>query len=75
MKKIDELILKHPYSKLNKIDISKFRTHSDIEVVSGAIGYEKVHYKAIPEENIKEDIQNFLKYCNESSENIYIKQQ
>ena len=63
------------YSKLNKIDISKFRTHSDIEVVSGAIGYEKVHYKAIPEENIKEDIQNFLKYCNESSENIYIKQQ
>ena len=61
------------YNKLNKIDIAKFRIHSDMEVVSGAIGHEKVHYKAIPVEKIYEDIENFLKYCNESSENIYIK--
>lgn len=61
------------YSKLNKIDIAKFRSHSDMEVVSGAMGHEKVHYKAIPEEKIDEDIENFLKYCNENSENIYIK--
>ena len=61
------------YSKLNKIDIAKFRSHSDMEVVSGAIGHEKVNYKAIPVENINKDIENFLKYCNESSENIYIK--
>ena len=61
------------YSKLNKIDIAKFRIHSDMEVVSGAIGHEKVYYKAIPVEKIYEDIENFLKYCNKSSENIYIK--
>lgn len=61
------------YSKLNKIDIAKFRSHSDMEVVSGAIGHEKVHYKAIPVEKINKDIENFLEYCNESSENIYIK--
>ncbi len=61
------------YSKLNKIDIAKFRSHSDMEVVSGAIGYEKVHYKAVPVEKIEEDIKNFLEYCNTSSENIYIK--
>lgn len=61
------------YNKLNKIDIAKFRTHSDMEVISGAIGHEKVHYKAIPVEKIDEDIENFLKYCNESNENIYIK--
>ena len=61
------------YSKLNKIDIAKFRSHSEMEVVSGAIGHEKVHYKAIPVEKIYEDIENFLEYCNESSENIYIK--
>ena len=61
------------YNKLNKIDIAKFRSHSDMEVISGAIGHEKVHYKAIPEEKIDEDIENFLKYCNENSENIYIK--
>ncbi len=61
------------YSKLNKIDIAKFRTYSDMEVVSGAIGHEKVHYKAVPLEKIDEDIKKFLKYCNESDENIYIK--
>ena len=43
------------YSKLNKIDIAKFRIHSDMEVVSGAIGHEKVHYKAIPVEKIYEN--------------------
>lgn len=44
-----------------------------MEVVSGAIGHEKVHYKAVPLEKLDDDIKNFLKYCNESSENIYIK--
>ena len=61
------------YSKLNKIDIARFRSHSDMEVISGAIGYEKVHYKAIPVEKIDKNIENFLKYCNESFENLYIK--
>jgi len=61
------------YNKLNKIDIAKFRNHSDMEVVSGAIGYEKVHYRAVSVEKIDEDIENFLKYCNENTENIYIK--
>ena len=32
------------YDRLNRIDIAKFRNHSDMEVVSGAIGHEKVHY-------------------------------
>ncbi len=44
-----------------------------MEVISGAIGYEKVHYKAIPVEKIDKNIENFLKYCNESFENLYIK--
>jgi Fic family protein len=61
------------YSKLNKIDIAKFRSHSDMEVVSGAIGHEKVHYKAVPLEKLDDDVEEFLKYCNESDENIYIK--
>ena len=49
------------YNKLNKIDIAKFRSHIDMEVVSGAIGHEKVHCKAIPVEKIEEDIENFKK--------------
>ena len=61
------------YSKLNRIDIAKFRSHSDMEVVSGVIGHKKVHYKAVPLEKLASDIEQFLKYCNESDENIYIK--
>jgi Fic family protein len=61
------------YSKLNRINIAKFRSHSEMEVVSGAIGHEKVHYKAVPLESLDSDMEEFLKYCNESDENIYIK--
>ena len=61
------------YDRINKITIAKFRNHSDMEVVSGAIGHEKVHYKAVPVEKIDTDIENFLYYCNKSDENIYIK--
>lgn len=61
------------YDRLSKIDIAKFRNHSDMEVVSGAIGHEKVHYKAVPLEKLDDDMENFLHYCNDSEENIYIK--
>jgi Fic family protein len=61
------------YSKLNRINIAKFRSHSEMEVVSGAIGHEKVHYKTVPLESLDSDMEEFLKYCNESDENIYIK--
>lgn len=58
---------------LNRINIASFRKDDDMEVISGAIGFEKVHYKAIPASKIENDIKNFLEYCNTSSENIYIK--
>jgi Fic family protein len=61
------------YDGLSKIEIAKFRSHSDMEVILGAIGYEKVHYKAVPLEKLDNDMENFLRYCNESDENIYIK--
>jgi len=61
------------YNKLNKINIATFRHHSDMEVISGPIGHEKIHYKAILVENINKDIELLLNYCNTSSENIYIK--
>jgi len=61
------------YDKLKIIDIAKFRSHSDMEVISGAIGFEKVHYKAVPVEQLESDMEKFLSYCNETSENIYIK--
>lgn len=61
------------YDKLKIIDIAKFRSHSDMEVISGAIGFEKVHYKAVLVEQLESDMEKFLSYCNETSENIYIK--
>jgi Fic family protein len=61
------------YDRLKIIDIAKFRSHSDMEVISGAIGFEKVHYKAVPVEKLESDTEKFLSYCNETSENIYIK--
>ncbi len=66
-------LFENSFSRLDKINIAKFRNSDDMEVVSGAIGYEKVHFKAIPVVQIQNDIDRFLKYCNNSDENIYIK--
>jgi len=44
-----------------------------MEVVSGAIGYEKVHYVAVPQQQIKKDILELLVWSNNVDENIYIK--
>lgn len=66
-------LFENKYSRLDRINIAEFRNHDDMEVVSGAIGFEKVHYKAVPLSRMDEDIENFLGYCNNSDENIYIK--
>ncbi len=61
------------YSGLEKIIIASFREHDNMEVVSGAIGREKIHYLAPPKKYIDADIQNLLKWIETSTENIYIK--
>jgi len=66
-------LFENRYSRLDKINIASWRDHDDMEVVSGAIGFEKVHYKAVPVSNIKTDMKSFLEYCNTNEENIYIK--
>lgn len=66
-------LFENQYSKLTKINVASFRAHDDMEVISGAIGFEKIHYKAVPESDIQTEIENLLKYCNNSHENAYIK--
>jgi len=66
-------LFEHQYSKLHKINVAAFRENDDMQVISGAIGYEKVHYLAPPAVKIDEDIKRLLSYCNDSDENIYIK--
>jgi len=61
------------YDVLTPINVASFRTVDEMEVVSGAIGHEKVHYLAVPKKQIKKDVLALLKWCNESEENIYIK--
>jgi len=61
------------YNRLYQINVASFRKDDDMEVVSGAIGYEKVHYLAVPQQYIVNDITNLLYWCNNSDENIYIK--
>lgn len=55
------------YSGMYKIEVAKYRS-GDMQVVSGAMGKEKVHYEA-PKANIVEpEMTHFLKWFNNSSE-------
>lgn len=51
------------YSGTYKIEVGKYRT-GEIQVVSGAMGKEKVHYEAIKHEHIKAEMNKFLKWFN-----------
>ena len=61
------------YSGLHKIKIASFRDIDDMEVVSGAIGREKVHYLAPPMALLEKDVNDLLAWIGTSTENIYIK--
>jgi len=61
------------FDRLHEINIARFRINDDMQVVSGAIGHEKVHYLAPPQNKISNDIDDLLCWCNNSNENIYIK--
>lgn len=51
------------YSGTYKIEVGKYRT-GEIQVVSGAMGKEKVHYEAIKHEHVKAEMNKFLKWFN-----------
>jgi len=44
-----------------------------MQIVSGPIGKEKIHYVALPYKQINSDIKYLLSYINNSDDNIYIK--
>jgi len=56
------------YSSGYKIDVACYRK-GEMQVVSGAMGKEKVHYEAVVPEKVKPEMDTFLKWLNaESSE-------
>jgi Fic family protein len=46
-----------------KIEVGKYRT-GEMQVVSGAIGQEKVHYEAVAAKDVKAEMDKFLLWLN-----------
>jgi len=60
-------------SLLENISVGKFRNYDDMEVVSGAHTKEKIHYRALPANRIEQEINELLRFINNSLDNPYIK--
>lgn len=54
------------YSGLRKIRVGKTRGDEPMQVVSGPIGKEKVHFEALPRDRLDEEMHLFLKWWNSS---------
>lgn len=55
------------YTGLRKINAGKVRGHEPMQVVSGPIGKERVHFEALPKERLDKEMRLFLKWWNSSS--------
>lgn len=51
------------YSGMYKIEVGRYRT-GEMQVVSGAMGKEKIHYEAVAPELVKAEMDKFLKWLN-----------
>ncbi|MDR0829869.1 MAG: Fic family protein [Prevotellaceae bacterium] len=54
------------FSGMYKIEVAKYRTE-EMQVVSGAMGKEKVHYEAIPAKDVKAEMDKFLLWLNDNN--------
>lgn len=57
------------YSGNYKIDVACYRK-GEMQVVSGGFGHEKIHYEAVEEENIKSEMDKFLKWIDTENEQL-----
>jgi Fic family protein len=53
-------------SGMYKIEVGKYRT-GEMQVVSGAMGMEKIHYEAVKVEKVKPEMDKFINWINEKS--------
>jgi Fic family protein len=60
-------------SVLYPVNKGVFRDHDDMQIVSGSIGKEKIHYIAMPQKQIEPSMQELIKYINSSDENFIVK--
>lgn len=54
------------HSGIHKIEAGHYRT-GEMQIVSGAMGKEKVHYEAVPANMVKGEMDRFLKWFNDKS--------
>ncbi len=54
------------YSEMHKIEVARYRT-GEMQVVSGAMGKEKIHYQAINPKNVKSEMNKFLNWFNHNN--------
>jgi Fic family protein len=54
-------------SGMYKIEVGKYRT-GEMQVVSGAMGQEKVHYEAVNAKNVQTEMDKFINWVNEKSQ-------
>jgi Fic family protein len=54
-------------SGMYKIEAGKYRT-GEMQVISGAMGQEKVHYEAVEAKNVKTEMDKFINWINEKSQ-------
>lgn len=55
------------YSSIYKIEVGRYRT-GEMQIVSGAMGKEKVHYEAVSARLVKSEMDTFLHWFNTESE-------
>lgn len=60
------------FSGLHRIEVGKYRT-GEMQIVSGAMGKEKLHYEAIAASRIKQEMDQFLTWFNAFSKSTSIK--
>ena len=60
-------------SVLYPVNKGVFREHDDMQIVSGSIGRETVHYQAIPRKEIESSMQQLIDYINTHAENFIVK--
>ncbi|MCP3888623.1 MAG: Fic family protein [Desulfobulbaceae bacterium] len=56
------------YSGLKKIRVGKYRGDEEMQIVSGPIGKETVHYIAPPQDEVEKEMDIFLKWINTNDE-------
>jgi len=58
------------HSGLRKIRVGRLRGGELMQIVSGPIGKEKVHFEALPRQRLDEEMRSFLKWWNSSSDTM-----